>query len=442
MNDIAIRTSDTKIESYSINFILPMSDRIREKLQILADAAKYDVSCSSSGSKRQNKDKGLGNTGNGICHSYTEDGRCVSLLKILFSNVCIFDCAYCVSRRSNDVKRAAFTVQEVVDLTMNFYRRNYIEGLFLSSGIFKSADYTMERMLQVVKKLRLEENFNGYIHLKTIPGASQEIITEAGLYVDRMSINLEMPTEAGLQQFAPEKNHAEVQKDLGIVRDRLIELKDERKIIRSVPKFVPAGQTTQMVVGAHQESDRDVILMADRHYKEFKLKRVYYSGYIPINENERALPAVGSAPPLLRENRLYQSDWLMRFYGFAANELVDEEHPNLELDIDPKLGWALRHPEQFPVDINRAEYQMILRVPGIGVRSAKKIVQARCFGKIHIDQLKRMGVSYNRAQHFIRCEDSPKFIREQQPYQIRQQILQSGQSKYTQQISPQLSLGF
>ncbi|QQN38275.1 putative DNA modification/repair radical SAM protein [Acinetobacter sp. CS-2] len=419
-----------------------MSDRIREKLQILADAAKYDVSCSSSGSNRKNKDKGLGNTGSGICHSYTEDGRCVSLLKILFSNVCIYDCAYCVSRRSNDVKRAAFTVQEVVDLTMNFYRRNYIEGLFLSLGIFKSADYTMERMLQVVKKLRLEENFNGYIHLKTIPGASQEIITEAGLYVDRMSINLEMPTEAGLQKFAPEKTHAEVQKDLGIVRDRLIQVKDERKLIRSVPKFVPAGQTTQMVVGAYSESDQDIILMADRHYKEFKLKRVYYSGYIPINEQEKALPAIGSAPPLLRENRLYQSDWLMRFYGFEATELVDEKHPNLELDVDPKLGWALRHPEQFPVDLNRADYRMILRVPGIGVRSAKKIVQARCFGKIYIDQLKRMGVAYNRAQHFIRCADTPKFIKEQLPGQIRSQIFQSGQSKYVQQLSPQLGFGF
>ncbi len=419
-----------------------MSDRIREKLQILADAAKYDVSCSSSGSNRKNKDKGVGNTGNGICHSYTEDGRCVSLLKILFSNVCIFDCSYCVSRRSNDVKRAAFTVQEVVDLTMNFYRRNYIEGLFLSSGIFKSADHTMERMLQVVKKLRLEENFNGYIHLKTIPGASQEIITEAGLYVDRMSINLEMPTEAGLQKFAPEKTHAEVQKDLGIVRDRLIQLKDERKLIKTVPKFVPAGQTTQMVVGAHSETDQDIILMADRHYKEFKLKRVYFSGYIPINPEEKALPAVGSAPPLLRENRLYQSDWLMRFYEFSADEIVDDQHPNLDLDIDPKLSWALRHPEAFPVDINHADYKMILRVPGIGVRSAKKIVQARRFGQIHIDQLKRMGVAYNRAQHFIRCADTPKFKKDQQSHQIRQQILQSGQSKYQQQLSPQLGLAF
>ncbi|WP_353160634.1 putative DNA modification/repair radical SAM protein [Acinetobacter guillouiae] len=419
-----------------------MTERIREKLQILADAAKYDVSCSSSGSNRKNKDSGLGNTGAGICHSYTEDGRCVSLLKILFSNVCIFDCSYCVSRRSNDVKRAAFTVQEVVDLTINFYRRNYIEGLFLSSGIFKSADYTMERMLQVVKKLRLEENFNGYIHLKTIPGASQEIIHEAGLYVDRMSINLEMPTAEGLKKFAPEKNHDEVQKDLGIVRDRLIQFKDERKIIKTVPKFVPAGQTTQMVVGAHNETDQDIILMADHHYKEFKLKRVYFSGYIPINDEEKALPSVGSAPPLLRENRLYQSDWLMRFYGFEATEIVNAKHPNLDLDIDPKLSWALRHPEQFPIDINQAEYRMILRVPGIGVRSAKKIVQARRFGKIHIDQIKKLGIAYNRAMHFIRCADTPPFLKDQLPSQIRQKILQTGHSKYTQQLSPQLDLLF
>ncbi len=419
-----------------------MTDRIREKLQILADAAKYDVSCSSSGSNRKNKDNGLGNTGSGICHSYTEDGRCVSLLKILFSNVCVFDCSYCVSRRSNDVKRAAFTVQEVVDLTINFYRRNYIEGLFLSSGIFKSADYTMERMLQVVKKLRLEENFNGYIHLKTIPGASQEIIHEAGLYVDRMSINLEMPTEEGLKKFAPEKSHSEVQKDLAIVRDKLTQFKDERKLIKTVPKFVPAGQTTQMVVGAHSETDQDIILMAAHHYKEFNLKRVYFSAYIPINNEEPSLPSVGTTPPLLRENRLYQSDWLMRFYGFDAQEIVNDKHPNLELDIDPKLSWALRNPEQFPVDINQADYWMILRVPGIGVRSAKKIVQARRYGKIHSDQIKKMGVAFNRAQHFIRCADSEKFIKDQSSNKIRQQILQAGHSKYTQQLSPQLDLLF
>ncbi|KAA8735249.1 putative DNA modification/repair radical SAM protein [Acinetobacter qingfengensis] len=419
-----------------------MSDRIREKLQILADAAKYDVSCSSSGSNRQNKDKGVGNTGSGICHSYTEDGRCVSLLKILFSNVCIFDCQYCVSRRSNDVKRAAFTVQEVVDLTMNFYRRNYIEGLFLSSGIFKSADYTMERMMQVVKKLRLEENFNGYIHLKTIPGASPEIIHEAGLYVDRMSINLEMPTETGLNAFAPEKSHEEVRKDLGLVRDRRIQLIDERKLIRHVPKYVPAGQTTQMVIGAHQETDLDILNVADRHYREFKLKRVYYSGYIPINTEQNLLPAVGTAPPLIRENRLYQTDWLMRFYGFRHDEIVNNQHPNLELDIDPKLSWALRHPEYFPIDLNHADYNMIIRVPGIGTRSAKKIIQARRFGSIRMDTVQRMGVAWSKAQHFVRCIDSPTFQKEKTAMQLKQHILNQGQSKYQKQLSPQLNLGF
>lgn len=297
-------------------------------------------------------------------------------------------------------------------------------------------------MLQVVKKLRLEENFNGYIHLKTIPGASPELITEAGLYADRMSINLEMPTEAGLKQFAPEKSHAEVQKDLGIVRDRLIQFKDERKLIRSVPKFVPAGQTTQMVVGASNETDYDVMMMADQHYKDYKLKRVYYSGYIPINDQDKALPAIGSAPPLLRENRLYQSDWLMRFYGFAANEIVNPQFPNLDLEVDPKLSWALRHPEYFPVDINRADYQMILRIPGIGVRSAKKIIQARRFGPLRTDQLKKMGVAYSRAQHFMFCIDTPAYKKELHPTQVRQQILQSGQSKYTKQLSPQLGFGF
>ncbi|MFT4021571.1 MAG: putative DNA modification/repair radical SAM protein [Acinetobacter sp.] len=419
-----------------------MSDRLQEKLHILADAAKYDVSCSSSGSNRQNQNKGLGNTGSGICHTYTEDGRCVSLLKILFSNVCIFDCAYCVSRRSNDVKRAAFTVQEVVDLTINFYRRNYIEGLFLSSGIFKSADYTMERMLQVVKKLRLEENFNGYIHLKTIPGASVDIIHEAGLYVDRMSINLEMPTEEGLKAFAPEKSHKEVQKDLGLVRDRRIQLQDERKLIKHVPKYVPAGQTTQMVIGAHQETDRDILAVADQYYKEFKLKRVYYSGYIPINAEQTLLPAVGSAPPLLRENRLYQSDWLMRFYGFEANEILNSAHPNLDLDIDPKLSWALRHPEHFPIDLNRADYAMIIRIPGIGIRSAKKIVQARKYGRVREDTVKKIGVVWSKAQHFIVCADTPEFKKTLSPTRIKQDILMMGHSKYTKTLSPQLNFGF
>ncbi|HLW19206.1 MAG TPA: putative DNA modification/repair radical SAM protein [Cyclobacteriaceae bacterium] len=414
-------------------------ERIREKLQILADAAKYDVSCSSSGSNRKNTTKGVGDTGSGICHSYTEDGRCVSLLKILLTNYCIYDCAFCVSRNSNDIKRAAFTVEEVVELTMNFYRRNYIEGLFLSSGIFKNADYTMERMLKIVKKLRLEENYNGYIHLKTIPGASEELVTEAGLYADRMSINLEMPTEAGLKLLAPEKTHEEVKKELGIIRDKSIQYKDEKKLIKSVPKFVPAGQSTQMVVGATPESDREIMHTADSYYKSFSLKRVYYSGYIPIS-NDTRMPVIGSQPPLIRENRLYQTDWLMRFYGFDVKEILNDQHPNLDLDIDPKLSWALRNPHFFPVDINKADYQAILRVPGIGVSSAKKIVSARKFGKLHIYQLRKLGIAYNRAQHFIRCADSPFQLNEKDPLRIKGIILQNSQSKYMKSKPNQLSL--
>jgi putative DNA modification/repair radical SAM protein len=414
-------------------------ERIQEKLRILADAAKYDVSCSSSGSNRKNKDKGIGDTGSGICHSYTEDGRCVSLLKILLTNYCIYDCAFCVSRHSNDIKRAAFTVEEVVELTMNFYRRNYIEGLFLSSGIFKNADYTMERMLRIVKKLRLEENYNGYIHLKTIPGASEELVTEAGLYADRMSINLEMPTEAGLKILAPEKSHEEVRKELGIIRNKTIQYKDEYKLIKSTPKFVPAGQSTQMVIGATPESDRDIMQTADEYYKNFSLKRVYYSGYIPISHDNR-MPIIGSQPPLIRENRLYQTDWLMRFYGFNVQEILNDQHPNLELDIDPKLSWALRNPHFFPIDINTADYQTILRVPGIGVGSAKKIVAARKFGKLHIYQLKKMGIAYNRAQHFIRCADSPFQLNEKEPHRIKGLILQNSHSKYMKSQPNQLSL--
>lgn len=417
-----------------------MSERLIEKLNILADAAKYDVSCSSSGSDRKNTNKGLGNGHHsGICHTYTEDGRCVSLLKILLTNHCIFDCAYCVSRRSNDIERAAFTVDEVVELTMNFYRRNYIEGLFLSSGIFKNADFTMERLLRVVKKLRLEENYNGYIHLKTIPGASDELITEAGLYADRMSINLEMPTETGLKLLAPEKSHDDVVKPLGFVKNQIIQFKEEKKLIKSVPKFVPAGQSTQMVIGATPETDKDIMYTAAKFYKNFSLKRVYYSGYIPISNDSR-MPVLGTQPPLLRENRLYQTDWLMRFYGFDVRELLNEENPHLDTDIDPKLSWALRNLHHFPIDINTADYQMILRVPGIGVGSAQKIVQARKFGKLYIHQLRKIGIAYNRAKHFITCADSPFQLKDFQGHQIKGFILAESQSKYLKTANNQMLL--
>ncbi len=417
-----------------------MSERIREKLNILADAAKYDVSCSSSGGNRKNDNKGLGDShSSGICHTYTEDGRCVSLLKILLTNHCIFDCAYCVSRKSNDIERAAFTVEEVVSLTMNFYRRNYIEGLFLSSGIFKNADFTMERLLKVVKKLRLEERFNGYIHLKTIPGASEELIREAGMYADRMSINLEMPTESGLKLLAPDKSHQDVIKPLGDVNRQIIQFKEERKLIKSVPKFVPAGQSTQMVIGATPETDKDIMHTADTFYRNFSLKRVYYSGYVPIS-NDNRLPVLGSQPPLIRENRLYQTDWLMRFYGFHVNELLNDANPHLDIDIDPKLSWALRNMQCFPVDINVAAYKVILRVPGIGVGSAKKIVQARKFGKLRIDQLQKIGVAYNRAKHFIKCADSPYQMKDFQGTQIKSFILSESKSKYIKTPVNQLIL--
>jgi putative DNA modification/repair radical SAM protein len=417
-----------------------MFERIREKLEILADAAKYDVSCSSSGSNRKNHNKGLGDAeGTGICHTYTEDGRCVSLLKILLTNHCIYDCAFCVSRKSNDVKRAAFTVDEVVSLTMNFYRRNYIEGLFLSSGIFKNGDYTMERLLSIVKKLRLEEKFNGYIHLKTIPGASQELLHEAGLYVDRMSINLEMPTESGLKLLAPDKSHDDVKRPLGLIKDRIEQLGNEKALIKSTPKFVPAGQSTQMVVGATPETDREIMHTADHFYKKFNLKRVYYSGYIPIS-NDARLPIIGSQPPLIRENRLYQTDWLMRFYGFNVTEILNDANPNLDADIDPKLSWALRNLDQFPVDINTADYRQILRVPGIGVTSALKIVQARKFGRLYENQIKKIGISFNRARHFIRYADSPIQFREFESGHIKSVILSESSSKYTKHPANQLSL--
>ncbi len=417
-----------------------MSERIREKLAILADAAKYDVSCSSSGSNRKNKGKGLGDaSSSGICHTYTEDGRCVSLLKILLTNHCIYDCAFCVSRKSNDVVRAAFTVEEVVELTMSFYRRNYIEGLFLSSGIFKNADFTMERLVRIAKKLRLENNFNGYIHLKSIPGASEELLNEAGLYADRMSINLEMPTEAGLKLLAPEKSHDDVKKPLSIIKSSIIQYKDEKKLIKSSPKFVPAGQSTQMVIGATPETDMEIMYSASEYYKNYDLKRVYYSGYIPISYDDR-MPMIGSQPPLLRENRLYQTDWLMRFYGFKVQEILNPNNPHLDVDIDPKLSWALRNMDNFPIDINTADYNMILRVPGIGVGSAKKIWQARKFGALRSDQLKKIGIAWNRAKHFIRCADSVFQLNSPEGFKVKGLILSETNSKYLKVPQNQLTL--
>ncbi|WP_158828415.1 putative DNA modification/repair radical SAM protein [Mucilaginibacter lacusdianchii] len=415
------------------------ADRITEKLNILADAAKYDVSCSSSGSKRKNENKGLGNASNGICHTYTEDGRCVSLLKILLTNHCIFDCAYCVSRKSNDIKRAAFTVQEVVDLTINFYRRNYIEGLFLSSGIFHNADYTMERLVRIAKKLRTEHKFNGYIHLKSIPGASDELMREAGLYADRLSVNLEMPTEEGLKLLAPEKNRQDMIQPMDFLKKEIIQRTEEKALFRKAPQFAPAGQSTQVIIGATPETDKQILYTANHFYKNFNLKRVYYSGYVPVLSDSR-LPALNTSVPMVRENRLYQADWLMRNYGFHVNEIVNQEHPHLDLDIDPKLGWALRNLQVFPIDINKADLQLILRVPGIGVQSAQKIVSARQFGKLDWDQLKSIGVSLNRAKYFITCNSRNFERRDLTGTAIKQYILSQSQSKYLKTSTTQLNL--
>lgn len=416
-----------------------MNDRIQEKLNILADAAKYDVSCSSSGSKRKNDSKGLGNASNGICHTYTADGRCVSLLKILLTNHCIYDCAYCISRKSNDIKRAAFTVQEVVDLTINFYRRNYIEGLFLSSGIFSNADYTMERLVRIAKKLRLEENFNGYIHLKSIPGASDELLAEAGLYADRLSMNIEMPTETSLKLLAPDKKREDMIKPMTFVKNAIIANRGEKQLRVKKPLFVPAGQSTQMVIGATPESDWQILKLSDAFYKHFNLKRVYYSGYVPIS-NDNRLPAFGTPVPMVRENRLYQADWLMRFYGYGVDEIVSADDPFLDMQIDPKLNWALKNLHQFPVDINKADLNIIKRIPGIGLQSAYKIFEARKFTTLTWDHLKKFNIAANRAQYFVNLKIDDWQRKDYSPQQIKNFILSAGNSKFASNYSPQLSL--
>ncbi len=398
-----------------------MNDNVLEKLKVLAESAKYDVSCSSSGTVRKNKAGGLGNTvgGMGICHSFTEDGRCVSLLKIMLTNYCIYDCAYCINRRSNDIRRATFTVQELVDLTIEFYRRNYIEGLFLSSGVINNPDYTMERMVRVIKNLRTVQRFNGYIHMKSIPGASQELISEAGLYADRMSVNLEIPTEVNLKLLAPEKDHRSVYKPMRYIQQGMQQSIEDRRKFRSAPRFVPAGQSTQMIVGATNERDKDILRVSSILYQQTQMRRVYYSGFIPVNSYDTRLPALKQAP-LVRENRLYQADWLMRFYQYRADEIVDDAYPDLDLEIDPKLAWALRHPEMFPVDINKADYAMILRVPGIGVKSAQYIVTSRRHGKLNASHLKKIGVVMKKAQYFITCNELPMYtVNEATPEYVR-----------------------
>lgn len=387
---------------------------LRQKLEILADAAKYDASCASSGTAKKNSlgGKGVGSTeGMGICHAYAPDGRCISLLKILLTNHCIFDCHYCINRKSSNVARARFTPQEVVDLTLNFYRRNYIEGLFLSSGIVRNANHTMEQLVEVARILREEHDFRGYIHLKTIPEADAEIIHAAGLYADRVSINVELPTDAGLTRLAPDKSANQIEGAMGRTKARIIEAKDERKRFRHAPRFAPAGQSTQMIVGADDANDAAIIGKASRLYGDFGLRRVYYSAFSPIPDASAVLPL--KRPPLLREHRLYQSDWLMRFYGFAPQEVADAAGTdgNLPLDIDPKLAWALKFRESFPVDVNRAPKEMLLRVPGLGTKAVARILASRRHRTLRLDDVARLTVSVAKVRPFICTVDwRPTFL--------------------------------
>ena len=414
-----------------------MKEQIINKLATLAESAKYDVSCSSSGAGRKSAAGGIGSTSfSGICHTFTDDGRCISLLKIMMTNYCMYDCAYCISRKSNDIKRTAFSVKELVELTLEFYKRNYIEGLFLSSGVVKSPDHTMERMIRVIKELRTVHRYNGYIHMKAIPGASTELLTQAGLYADSLSLNIEIPTEKNLKFLAPEKDHKSVFAPMKYIQNGVLEYKEEKKKYKSIPRFTPAGQSTQMIIGATNETDQDILRVSSLLYMQSSMRRVYYSGFIPVNSYDTRLPVLQQAP-LVRENRLYQADWLMRFYQFSAEEIIDEKNPNLDLDVDPKLAWALRHPEMFPIDINNAEYRQILRVPGIGIKSAKLIIASRKFGKLDLYQLKKIGVIIKRAQYFITCRDSSGItINETTPAYLKKILVNKKNTvKNTNQIS-------
>jgi len=408
-----------------------------ERLRILAESAKYDVSCSSSGTVRKGKEGMVGNTvgGVGICHSFADDGRCISLLKVMLTNYCMYDCAYCINRRSNDIKRATLSVSELEEITMEFYRRNYIEGLFLSSGVVRNPDYTMERLTAIVRDLRTIHRFNGYIHLKAIPGASRELMTEAGRWADRMSVNIEIPKEESLKLLAPDKDHKSVFQPMKLIQQGVLENKEDRKRMRHAPRFVPAGQSTQMIVGATKETDRDILTMSSALYGQPTMRRVYYSGYISVNTYDPRLPVL-KQPPLVRENRLYQADWLMRFYHFKVDEIVDEVNTNLDLEVDPKLAWALRHPEAFPVDINKADYEMILRVPGIGVKSAWRIVNSRQFNRLTSYHLKKMGVVMKKAKYFITCGELTSNysipvvgINELHPERLRPLLISKSQQK-------------
>ncbi|MCM2263636.1 MAG: putative DNA modification/repair radical SAM protein [Desulfuromonadales bacterium] len=373
--------------------------RLLAKLEILSAAARYDASCASSGSRRSRDDGVVNGLPAGVCHSWSADGRCISLLKVLYTNRCRYDCAYCVNRRSKDGPRVSFTPHEVAELTVNFYRRNYIEGLFLSSGVFSTPDETMEELVEAVRLLREEYRFNGYIHLKLIPGADSRLVEQAGRYADRVSVNIELPTAASLRQFAPDKSREAVLAPMRTADALIGAAAGERRRSPRALRFAPAGQSTQLIVGATPESDREILTLSEALYRQMHLRRVYYSAYVPIGSDNR-LPVL-PAPPLLREHRLYQADWLLRYYGFAVSELLDEATPHLDVHLDPKAAWALRHPEIFPVEVNRADYEMLLRVPGLGVRSARRILRARRVGALHGDDLARLGVVIKRARWFL-----------------------------------------
>ena len=374
-----------------------------DKLKILSDAAKYDVACTSSGVDRKAQKGQIGSAvACGICHSFAGDGRCISLLKVLMTNACIYDCKYCVNRRSNDTPRAAFTPKELAELTIQFYRRNYIEGLFLSSGVQKNPDYTCEQMIEAIRLLREEYRFAGYIHAKAIPGADTQLLQKLGLLADRMSVNIELPSQQSLKLLAPDKSKQSIFTPMGFIRNQMRENASDLVKYQHAPKFAPAGQSTQMIIGATPDTDYQILNLTEGLYQKYKLKRVFYSAYLPVNENA-LLPPLGTKPPLLREHRLYQADWLLRFYHFRAEELLDEANPNFNPLVDPKCSWALNHPEFFPVEVNRADYEALLRVPGIGVTSARRILVARRCASLTFAGLKKLGVVLKRAQYFLTC---------------------------------------
>ncbi|MEA5024720.1 hypothetical protein SDC9_18761 [bioreactor metagenome] len=394
-----------------------------DKLTILTDSAKYDVACTSSGVERKGRPGSIGNTvAAGICHSFAADGRCITLLKVLLTNVCVYDCKYCINRSSNDVPRAAFTPQELADLTINFYRRNYIEGLFLSSAVIKNSNYTSELLIKTLELLRHEYRFAGYIHVKAIPGTDNEVLTRLGYLADRVSVNIELPSQESLKLLAPDKSKEAILRPMGLIKGKITENTTDLIKYRHAQKFVPAGQSTQLIVGATPDTDYKILTLAEGLYKKYQLKRVFFSAYIPVAEHS-LLPAVSVKPPLLREHRLYQADWLLRFYGFEARELLDEGHQNFNLHVDPKCNWALNHLDQFPVEINQAPYEMLLRVPGIGVTSARRILQARKIAHLDFAGLKKLGVVLKRAQYFILCKGKTLAGLKVAPHNVMQALM-------------------